>query len=217
MATLPTDADTTPNYTAAQHATHHNTIHGLWNLLTTKGDLFVATAAQAFARLGVGTNGQVLTADSGESAGVKWATPSGSSLVTAVAEGTDGATRSSATLGPWSTAWTASIAVTSGQVVDIIVCMSLMCSSDESIFMAIRRGSTTIYENPHYTSSPNARSNILTHFWRDTSPGTGTITYEVYVASNSGATLTLKNGATLDTTKELTQGKSMMRLMALAP
>jgi len=80
MATLPTDADTTPNYTPAQHATHHNTIHTLWNLLTTKGDLIVATAAQTFARLGVGTDGQVLTADSAQTSGVKWAAPSGTSV-----------------------------------------------------------------------------------------------------------------------------------------
>lgn len=84
MATLPTDADSTPNYTAANHATHHNTIHGLWNLLTTKGDLFVATAAQAFARLGVGPDGQVLTADSAEASGVKWAAQSGTSALLAV-------------------------------------------------------------------------------------------------------------------------------------
>jgi len=80
MATLPTDADATPNYTPAQHATHHNTIHTLWNLLTTKGDLIVATAAQTFARLGVGTDGQVLTADSAQTSGVKWAAPSGTSV-----------------------------------------------------------------------------------------------------------------------------------------
>lgn len=77
MATLPTDSNATPNYTAAQHATHHNTIHGLWNLLTTKGDLIVATAAQVFARLGVGADGQVLTADSTQTAGVKWAAAGG--------------------------------------------------------------------------------------------------------------------------------------------
>jgi len=82
MATLPTDADSTPNYTPAQHATHHNTLHGLWNKLTTKGDLLVATAAQAYSRLAVGTNGQVLTADSTVTEGVKWATPSGSSVPT---------------------------------------------------------------------------------------------------------------------------------------
>ena len=45
--------------------------------LTTKGDIYVATAAATVARVGVGSNGQVLTADSAQSAGVKWATPSG--------------------------------------------------------------------------------------------------------------------------------------------
>lgn len=42
-----------------------------------KGDLPVGTAADTSARLAVGSNGQVLTADSAESTGVKWATPSG--------------------------------------------------------------------------------------------------------------------------------------------
>lgn len=40
-----------------------------------KGDLIAGTSADAFARLGVGSNGQVLTADSGETTGLKWATP----------------------------------------------------------------------------------------------------------------------------------------------
>jgi hypothetical protein len=38
-----------------------------------KGDLAVATGADAASKLTVGTNGYVLTADSGESTGVKWA------------------------------------------------------------------------------------------------------------------------------------------------
>lgn len=45
--------------------------------LTTKGDIYAATAASTPARLAVGTNGQVLTADSAESTGMKWATPGG--------------------------------------------------------------------------------------------------------------------------------------------
>lgn len=44
--------------------------------VTTKGDLVAATAAATIARVGVGTNGQVLTADSAQSTGMAWTTPS---------------------------------------------------------------------------------------------------------------------------------------------
>ncbi len=44
-------------------------------LADAKGDLLVGTADNAISRVGVGTNGQVLTADSAEASGVKWAAP----------------------------------------------------------------------------------------------------------------------------------------------
>ena len=44
-------------------------------LLDAKADLITATANDTPARLGVGANGTVLTADSAEATGLKWATP----------------------------------------------------------------------------------------------------------------------------------------------
>ena len=44
--------------------------------LTTKGDIYAATATSTPARLAVGANDTVLTADSAEATGLKWATPS---------------------------------------------------------------------------------------------------------------------------------------------
>jgi hypothetical protein len=43
-----------------------------------KADLIAGTGADTFSRLAVGSNGTVLTADSAEATGLKWATPAGS-------------------------------------------------------------------------------------------------------------------------------------------
>lgn len=56
-------------------------------IVDAKGDLIAATAADTPARLAVGTNGQVLTADSTASTGIKWATPTVGGTWTKVASG----------------------------------------------------------------------------------------------------------------------------------
>lgn len=49
-------------------------------IVDAKGDLISATAADTPARLAVGTNGQVLTADSTAATGLKWGTPTAGSM-----------------------------------------------------------------------------------------------------------------------------------------
>lgn len=85
-------ADTSALETAAgaaakvsAHEADTTAVHGIAStadlvqrtLVDAKGDLLVATADNALARRGVGSNGQVLTADSADTTGVRWAAPAG--------------------------------------------------------------------------------------------------------------------------------------------
>lgn len=56
-------------------ATLLSSLGGVNTLFTAKGDILAATAANTPARVGVGSNGQVVMADSTQTPGVKWATP----------------------------------------------------------------------------------------------------------------------------------------------
>lgn len=60
-------------------------IEAVYDLVTTKGDLIVATASDTLERLVVGTNGHVLVADSAQTTGVVWKQIGNDSIAAAAA------------------------------------------------------------------------------------------------------------------------------------
>jgi hypothetical protein len=80
--TLDIDTATTVDLTTAQTLTNKTltspvlTTPSISNI-DAKGDLLAGTADNTISRLAVGTNGHILTADSAETTGMKWAAPAG--------------------------------------------------------------------------------------------------------------------------------------------
>ncbi|MCQ7029742.1 hypothetical protein MRO55_24885, partial [Escherichia coli] len=72
--TIPTAGTTAGTYAAGNDSRITGALQS--TIATTKGDVLAATGSSSFNRVAVGTDGQVLTADSSQATGVKWATPS---------------------------------------------------------------------------------------------------------------------------------------------
>ena len=118
-----------------------------------KGDLIVGTGADAFSRLAVGTNGQVLTADSGEATGLKFATPSsGGGKVLQVIQGTTTTQVSNNTSTFADTTLTATITpATSGSKILVLVtqnsCFKTADNASNALLIRLVRDSTNIWSS----------------------------------------------------------------------
>jgi hypothetical protein len=163
-----------------------------------KGDLVVGTGADAFSRLAVGTNAQVLTADSTTATGLKWATPAaggGGKILQVVS--TTYSTQASSTSTTYSdSGLTLSItpsATTSRIAVFVSQPIALIHTQGAELYMNMNivRGSTQLMENRMLfrAAAYGAESAIYTA-WAPTyvdSPSTTSSTTYKCQFKNSGA------------------------------
>lgn len=174
-----------------------------------KGDLIVGTAADAFARLPVGgTNGHVLTVDSAQSTGMKWAAvASGGGKVLQVVQATT--TTATTVTGTTfaDTGLSASITPSlSTSKVLVIVTQSFNSYKQGGNYggAKILRGATTIYDGDsggkaQFIGNTNDRLIITTSLMYLDSPATtSATTYKTQVANESATgTITCQNGGSI--------------------
>jgi ribosomal protein S5 len=115
-------------------------------IVDAKGDLIAATANDTPARLGVGTNGQILAADSTTATGLKWITAAGSGKVLQVVNATYNTEVASSSSTYADTGLTATITPSSAtsKILVLISQNGLRKDNDTSFNLKLFRGATEI-------------------------------------------------------------------------
>ena len=168
--------------------------------LTTKGDLFGFDTADA--RIPIGTNGHILTADSTQSLGLKWAAPAGGGKVLQVISATTSTSQSTVSTSFTDTNLTASITPSSAtSKVLVLTNQAMQFSRSASKVEAgyrLMRDSTRIAGSPDANSPDDLALEVtggsfvyLTNFYAfsllDSPATTSSVTYKTQSALNTTA------------------------------
>jgi len=161
--------------------------------MTTKGDLVPATGSGTYARLGVGTNGQVLTADSTATTGLKWATPAGGGgkVLQVVNATTSTFTSNSTSTYADVSGLTASITPSSAtsKILVLVSANGLYKSAgnaDNGVRLRLVRGATSILVIESivgWTNSALANTTASSTSYLDSPSTTSSTTYKVQIAN----------------------------------
>jgi hypothetical protein len=160
-----------------------------------KGDLLAGTADNTISRLAVGTNGQVLTADSTAATGLKWAAAGGSGKVLQVVQATYSTEVTNATGTYADTGLTATITPSSATSKVLVMVSQQGCSktsgnADNSIELKLLRGATDILQFVTFGILTNTalRVNGLNYSanYLDTPATTSATTYKTQFRNQNG-------------------------------
>lgn len=172
--------------------------------LTTKGDLFTFSTLDA--RLGVGANGTVLTADSAEATGLKWAAPAGGGKVLQVVAATHSTATTSSTNSLADTGLTATITPTSAtsKVLVLVSQNGVRKVNDTYLKVTLNRGATEIVmldNGAGYTETATMNSiGSISTAYLDTPATTSATTYKTrFSSSGGGATVTVQANSSVST------------------
>jgi len=160
--------------------------------LTTKGDLTPATGSAAFARLGVGANNTVLTADSTAATGLKWATVSASPTSGQSRVDTSQTTTSTSYVG---LATAQSVTVTTGTKVLVLISCQLNGTSNPPVYASYAiSGATTVSASDAWCiknegdggSGSKSVLQMTTASYQTVTAGSNTFTMQFKVQSSTG-------------------------------
>lgn len=176
-------------------------------IVDAKGDLITATAADTPARLAVGTNGHVLTADSTTATGLKWAAVAAGGKVLQVVQGQATASNSTNTSTYADTGLTATItpSATSSKILVLISQQFYYYkgSSQSGVGLKLVRGSTDIWttntqygwQNASFGGTQSEGRNIQPLIYLDSPSSTSALTYKTQGGTFNTTTVTWQESA----------------------
>jgi hypothetical protein len=166
----------------------------------TKGDLAVATGADAASKLAVGSNGQVLTADSTQTTGIKWAAAAAGGGVTELSyvEFTSSVSISATAEGSANTVVTAASLTVDGST---LICVEFYCpnvvlapAASAQLIVVLYQGSSSIGRLAQLITEGSASGGPSVFARRYFTPSAGTYTWSVRAWEFNG-TATVSAGA----------------------